>query len=519
MENLHWSGQCRMTIVLDTQITRHALSKLTRRTVLLGSGAALGFAGGRLSKQSLPSATGTTSIARTAVDGTLNDASGLSQTPIHKHIVIKDTAGSELADVIRTEMRDANAAGRPVNIGAARHSMGAQAIPRDGHAITFDAAQVEPDTTNKTYRVHAGTRWHNVIGALDPMGWSPAVMQSNNDFGVAATFCVNAHGWPVPFGPMGSTVRSIELLVPSGDVVTCSRTENADLFNLTMGGYGLTGAILSLDVDMVRNQRLDPTFEPMDAAAFAPAFTEALEDPNVTMAYGRLNVGRESFMQKALLITYRPNSDQTDLPAAAGSGAMSKIARHIYRAQLGRETAKTFRWWTETKLGPAVGSGSATRNSLINEPVATLDDRDPLRTDILHEYFVAPDRFDNFLALCRRVIPASYQSFLNVTLRYIKADTNSVLNFAPVHRIAAVMSFSQAMTERSEADMARMTQALIDGIVAIGGTYYLPYRPHARVDQFARAYTRASEFAKAKREIDPSLLFRNNLWDSYLEQL
>jgi hypothetical protein len=64
-----------------------------------------------------------------------------------------------------------------------------------------------------------------------------------------------------------------------------------------------------------------------------------------------------------------------------------------------------------------------------------------------------------------------------------------------------------------------MTRNLIDGITAIGGTYYLPYRPHATVEQFARAYPRAPEFAARKREIDPLLTFRGGLWDNYLGKL
>lgn len=198
---------------------------------------------------------------------------------------------------------------------------------------------------------------------------------------------------------------------------------------------------------------------------------------------------------------------------------MSHVASRIYRAQLGNEAFKSFRWWNETSLGPTVGSGEVTRNSLINEPVVTLDDRDPNRTDILHEYFVGFDAFDSFIDACRDIIPASYQEFLNVTLRYVAQDSQSVLSFAKTPRIAAVMSFSQELTQRGEADQARMTRALIDRIVEIGGAYYLPYRPHATLDQLAAAYPRAAEFARTKRELDPDLVLRNNLWDQYLERL
>jgi hypothetical protein len=67
--------------------------------------------------------------------------------------------------------------------------------------------------------------------------------------------------------------------------------------------------------------------------------------------------------------------------------------------------------------------------------------------------------------------------------------------------------------------MQRMTEALIERVLAIGGSYYLPYRPHARLDQFTRAYPRAGEFAAAKRRLDPGLTFRNHFWDRYLGSL
>lgn len=500
------------------------MNRITRRAALLGlGGLGVGAVGGwglaSWLRPGLPSYDGTASLSSPGSDTMLNDASGLSPTPIYKHLVLRDNADEALLSAIRRELDEARAAGRPLNVGAARHSMGGQAIPREGTAITFDNGAVEADTGNGSYRVHAGARWSEIIAALDPLGYSPKVMQSNHDFGVAATFSVNAHGWPVPYGPMGSTVRSLRMVLPAGELVRCSPTENAELFNHAMGGYGLIGVILDLEVEMVANTRLAPTVQVMPAESFAAAFDTAIKDPEVPMAYGRLNVERASFFSEAILVTYRETPDQSDLPAAVGSGWMSQVASRIYRSQLGNEPMKSVRWWNETVLGPAVGGGEVTRNSLINEPVVTLDDRDPDRTDILHEYFVGFDRFGEFLTICREVILASYQEFLNVTLRYIAKDEQSTLAYATVPRIAAVMSFSQEMTARGEADMARMTRELIERITAIGGSYYLPYRPHARVDQLAAAYARAADFARAKRALDPDLVLRNNLWDNYLGKL
>jgi FAD/FMN-containing dehydrogenase len=62
--------------------------------------------------------------------------------------------------------------------------------------------------------------------------------------------------------------------------------------------------------------------------------------------------------------------------------------------------------------------------------------------------------------------------------------------------------------------MARMTRDLIEAVLAIGGSYYLPYRLHATPGQFARCYPRAAEMAALKRQVDPGLRFRNALWDT-----
>lgn len=484
----------------------------TRRAALLGVGAAIGAGVTRFVGPQLPSTDGIAAMPATTATQ-MNDASMLSPTPIFKHAMLQNDPGEALLAALRAELKDAQATGRSVNIGAARHSMGAHAIPRDGQAITFDSGWLQPGTDS--YRVHAGARWRQVIAALDPLGLSPTVMQSNHDFGVAATFSVNAHGWATAHGPMGSTVRSVKMLLADGSLITASPTENTQHFAAAMGGYGLIGLITELEVQALPNQLLAPTFTAMPAADFAPAFAAAVtQNP---MVYGRLSIDRDSFFDQAMLVSYAPT--EGTIPPASTSGFISKASRLIFRAQTGDEWIKRRRWGVETGIG-AWMQGNATRNSLFNEPVATLDDNDPGRTDILHEYFVAPDRFGDFLQACRDVIPQSYQELLNVTLRWLKPDNVSLLSYAAgTPRIAAVMLFSQEMTARAEADMARMTAALIDAVASIGGAYYLPYRPHARLDQLTKTYPRAAEFAAFKRQVDPGLVLRGGLWDSYLSKI
>lgn len=446
----------------------------------------------------------------------MNDASRLSPTPVAKHWTPRSDDRAALIEALRTELRDAASAGRSVVVGTARHSMGAQSLPKDGTAITFQTPKLEADTARGLYRVDSGMRWYEVIATLDPLGFSPAVMQSNADFGVGSTFSVNAHGWPVPHGPFGSTVRALRLMLADGTVVECSREKEPELFAHAMGGYGLFGIIIDLDVEMVRNILVQPRYERMQADDFGAAFAKAVVQPDVLMAYGRLNVARKTLFEEALMVTYRAVSQQPEkLPLATTSNLMTGVSRDIYRAQVGNELAKKARWIAETAVNPKLGSGIATRNTLMNEPVRNLASGDARRTDILHEYFIPADALAKFLASCRQIIPPAHAEFLNVTLRYVAADSTSVLAFAPAPRIALVMSFSQEISPEGEADMITLTEALIDAAIAAGGAFYLPYRLHARRDQVAAAYPQAAAFAAKKRAYDPKLLFRHAMWDSY----
>ena len=283
-----------------------------------------------------------------------------------------------------------------------------------------------------------------------------------------------------------------------------------------MGGYGLFGVILDLDLEATPNILLEPTFEPLPSVAIGTRFMEICADTAVKMAYGRLNVAKDSFLADALMVSYRPHAMPAGrLPPVHAGGVATTLTREVYRAEINSDLAKRFRWFMETVVGPRAESGPVTRNMLLNEAVAALAGHDLKRTDILHEYFVPPERFVDFLSACREVIPKAHQELLNVTLRFVAADNISVLAYAPTARIAAVMSFSQALTPDAEADMQRMTQDLIERILTLGGTFYLPYRLHARRDQVARAYLATTAFADCKRRYDPRQLFRNAMWDKW----
>jgi FAD/FMN-containing dehydrogenase len=444
----------------------------------------------------------------------LNDASRLNPTPVGRRASVRSPS-SVAIEAMRAELKAARAEGRAVSVAGARHSMGGQSLPpAGGTAVDFTGAAIEIDGGAKTYRVSGGARWREVIAALDPVGLSPAVAQSSNDFALGAAVSVNAHGWPAPRGPVGSTVRSLTVMTADGEVVACSPTTEAELFRLVVGGYGLVAVVLEAELEAAANVQLAPRFVRVAGEEAGQSFARAVMDPATRMAYARLDVRRRGFLAEGLVCTY---AEAGAAGALTGAGSQEALAGSIFRAQTGSEAGKGLRWFSEAKVLPTI-AGPASRNSLLNTPVAALGEPRRGFTDILHEYFLPVEGVGAFLAACRREIPRSGVEMLNVTLRYVRADDTSLLGYAPGDRIAAVMFFDQKMTNGAETAMRRLTERLIDAALETGGSYYLPYRLHARPDQLRRAYPGAEAFAAAKRRLDPGLLFRNQMWDRYFSE-
>ena len=79
------------------------------------------------------------------------------------------------------------------------------------------------------------------------------------------------------------------------------------------------------------------------------------------------------------------------------------------------------------------------------------------------------------------------------------------------------MFFSQPRTEQGDRKMQDITTELVDAALKVGGRYYLPYRLHATVEQFHRAYPQSEEFFRLKRQYDPQEIFQNQFYIKYAD--
>lgn len=487
------------------------LLRIHRITLLLAAGSALGCSAARAPATAVrpsPPPSDTSRIAQ--------DASGLNRTAVHAVIdVAADSAAAErqLVDLVRTARRER----LRVSIAGARHTMGGHTIYPGGlvlNMLPFRAMRMgEGDSI---LHVQAGATWEEVIPFLDARGRSVAVMQSNNSFSVGGSLGANAHGWQHDSPPIASTVRSLRLLLADGRIVRCSRSENAELFSLVLGGYGLFGVVLDVELRTVANQRYKATRVVVPTRDYVEAYRrEVRSGTDASMVYGRLSVDPRTFLDEAILTVFRHRPTRDGRVPPLKQPVFVPVTRAIFRRSVGSDRGKARRWWIEKRLSGLSGLTAFSRNQLLHTSVDVYANRSAATTDILHEYFVPPERVPDFVSELRRAVRKHGVELLNVTVRNVEADPDSYLRYARREVFGFVILFVQPRTPEGELAMKALTRELVDIVLEQEGTYYLPYRLHATPEQFHRAYPQAREFFALKRRYDPDELFQNQFYVSY----
>lgn len=450
--------------------------------------------------------------------------------------VIRPEADTQLATAeLQQLVRDAAAQGRKITIAGAKHSMGGHTLLDGSLCIDMRSAAfrtigpvIESDGVG-TVRVGAGVTWHELLATLDREGWSVAVMQSNDDFTIGGSISVNCHGWDPASPPIDSTVEGFRILLANGSVRECrrDRPEDRELFRAVCGGYGLLGILLDADLRVVRNA----LYRAEEFSATTETYAERLQaivparDRQIGLAYGRISVAPGPwFLHDARIIRFVANGRGDAAPrntVAENGGGLGPasweiaIARAAFRASTLSNFGKLGRWSVERIHGQT--HRIVSRNGILQTPSDWFANRDPAFTEILHEYFVPPERLAEFFGRIRA--PLREQpgiDLLNITIRRVEPDQDSLLAYAPQSVLGLVMLFRYSADSDADEKMRRLTGFLIDAALNCGGSYYLPYRLHARREQFERAYPQAKEFYALKLKYDPSETFQNTFYTTYL---
>lgn len=406
-----------------------------------------------------------------------------------------------------------------ISVAGGQFSMGGQTSADQARQLNCDPYNkiVKLDPTNKTVRVQSGMRWRDLQDVLDPHNLSVKVMQSFSNFSVGGSVSVNCHGRYLGNGAIASTVRALQIVLPTGEVIEASRSSNSDIFSATIGGYGLIGAISEVELDLTDNCVMERTVEHIALHDY-PAWFEALKS-NPTAIMHNADLTPPNFDQP-LAITYHttkkfPTDDRRLLP-------------HNMRYPKEQNAIWAF---TELPAG-AVLRNSVVKKKMVQQPrivhrnfeasldVASLEPRTRfMSTYLLQEYFIPVRHFVKFAQKMAAILKHDNTHTLNVSIRHAPADTTSCLRWATEEVFCFVLYYKQRRFPWSDAQTVPWTRALIDAALECQGRYYLPYRPHATREQFIQAYPSVEQFVRFKQEVDPNMRLTNHLWQRYMSYL
>ena len=457
--------------------------------------------------------------------GVVNDASCLDQTAVYG--VVKITSEADVANALAY----ATARDLQVSVTGVKHSMGGQAFAKGGLILdmtSFNAITV--DAGSSTVTVGAGATWHDIQKVIHPQ-FAIMSMQSTDVFSVGGSLSVNAHGMDHRSGAVENSINTLKVMLADGTIKIVSRTENTDLYEMVVGGYGLSAVILEAELKLVPNELYTSRREIISYQDFPTRFADINANANIGLMYTHLSTAPgQSFLKEGIMYIYEKSNEEVALADIPPLGEVSgvKLRRLLMNVSKYGGTWQTLRWWGEKYLEPKMESCSISRNAAQSSGEACLVSRnEPMHdsvpylynslkkeTDILHEYFIPRDNLVSFVDKLRTIMIEEDVNLLNASIRVVNAE-RGFLTYAPEEAFSVVLYINQKTTPEADAKMKRVTQLLIDAASVEGGRFFLPYQLHYTNAQLKTAYPNIAEFFEKKRTYDPTELFSNTWYNRY----
>lgn len=162
------------------------------------------------------------------------------------------------------------------------------------------------NTDNGILHVQSGVLLSEIIHIFIPQGWFLKITPGTKLITIGGAIASDIHGKNHHIeGCFSECIDMFTLMLPSGEILTCSKKENVELFEATCGGMGLTGIILDVKIYLkkinsknihqitIKTSSLEDTFNAFEnntAASYSVAWIDTHAKGNA-MGKGLLILG------------------------------------------------------------------------------------------------------------------------------------------------------------------------------------------------------------------------------------
>ena len=406
----------------------------------------------------------------------------------------------------------------PISVGGGRFSMGGQTAT--DKALQLDMRQfnkvISFSKEQKEITVQSGLTWRKLQEYLDAHNLSVKIMQTYANFTVGGSLSVNVHGRYIGLGPLIYSVKSIKIVLPNGDLIPASPSENQEIFYGAIGGYGAFGVITEATLSLSDNVKVERKSEVMPVENYKNYFFKNIRDDS-NIVFHNADIYPEDYSKLRAVSYVKTNKEVTVEDRLQPLDKNYRLERFTMWLVSEMPFGKSLR---KNVIDPLHYTGETVewRNYEASYDVSELEPASRKNyTYVLQEYFVPVNKINEFVPQMAEIFNRHEVNVINVSIRHAKKDPGSLLAWAKEEVFAFVVYYKQKTAEHEKNEVAVWTRELIDASVSLGGAYYLPYQIHATSDQFRKAYPNADVFFRLKKKIDPTNKFRNRLWDAYYQ--
>ena len=151
------------------------------------------------------------------------------------HAVVLPKSADEVSQVVQW----ANQSDCPISFRGTGHTHGGQALTDRGIVVNMRSLNRIGDIEGEAIWVQGGVMWHDLVAHVLPRGYLPKVLTNNLGTTVGGTIATGGLGRSTHhYGVQSDNVEEMQLVTGSGEILSCSRTENRELFDGTRGGLG-----------------------------------------------------------------------------------------------------------------------------------------------------------------------------------------------------------------------------------------------------------------------------------------
>ncbi len=447
--------------------------------------------------------------------------------PTHVDSVVSVTSVRDVQEVVRR----AAARGKAVSIFGGRHAMGAQQFATDGIAIDTRALNAigDLDTTTGRIVVQAGVQWPQLIAHLvdgqkgQSRPWGIAQKQTGADrLSIGGAPAANIHGRGLTRPPFIGDVESFTIVDADGELRRCSRDENAELFRLAIGGYGLFGVLTDVTLRLVPRHKVRRVVEVITADRLIDAFDQRIA---AGFEYGdfqfALDPRSPDFLHRGIFSCYQPADPDTPIPSGQRSLSEDDWRRLLRFAHDDKAAAWLAYSGHYLKTdGQVYWSDTHQLSTYIDGYHEELD-RDlgaaSRCTEMITEIYVPRSRLGDFLAEAAENFRRHRVDCIYGTIRLIERDAESFLAWAREPWACTIFNLHVEHTPAGMSRSADSFRRLIGMAAARGGSYFLTYHKYATREQVLACYPQFPEFLRLKDKYDPARRFQSDWYRWYAE--